>query len=48
MKVDENGLFKIEKILKRRRRNGRRQVLLQWQRWGKRFNSSIDEDEVRE
>ena len=48
VKVDENGLFKIEKILKRRRRNGRRQVFVKWQRWGKRFNSWIDEDEVRE
>ena len=46
--VDDNNLFKIEKILKRRRRNGRRQVFVKWQNWNKSFNSWIDEDEVRE
>ena len=46
--VDEEGLFKIEKILKRRRRNGVNEVLVRWLRWGPRFDSWIREDSIEE
>ena len=36
--LDENASFKIEKILKRRTRNGRREVLVKWLHWPNKFN----------
>ena len=43
---DENGTYKIEKILKRRKRNGRREVLVHWLGWHRKFNSWIPESSI--
>ena len=44
--LDENSSFKIEKILKRRSRNGRREVLVKWLHWPNKFNQWIDAEAV--
>lgn len=46
--VAENVVYKIEKILKRRRNNGENQVLVKWQGWHKKFNSWIPESEIKD
>ena len=46
--VDREGIFKIEKILKRRRRNGVNQVLVKYLHWPKKFNEWINEDRVQD
>ena len=46
--VSDGDSFKIEKILKRRRRSGKSQVLVKWQHWGPRFNQWLDEDQLIE
>ena len=40
-------LFRIESIIGRRKRQGRTQVLIKWMGWPKKFNSWIDETEIR-
>ena len=44
--VTDQDIFKIEKILKRRQRNGRREVLVKWTNWGNKFNQWIDESSI--
>ena len=44
--VTDQDLFKIEKILKRRRRNGKDQAFVKWLRWPKKFSSWIDLDSI--
>lgn len=39
--VDENTLFKVEKVLKRRTRNGEREAFVKWLHWPKKYNSWI-------
>ena len=46
--VSADDSFKIEKIIKRRRRNGRNQVLVKWQHWPRSFNQWLDEDAITE
>ena len=44
--VTDGDLFKIEKILKRRRRGNKNQVFVKWLHWPKKFSSWIDEDQI--
>jgi hypothetical protein len=44
VRKDVNSLFRVEKILKKRRRNGWREVFVKWLGWPKKFNSWILED----
>ena len=44
--INDRDNFKIEKILKRRRRGGRNQVFIKWKYWPKRFNQWINEDDI--
>ena len=39
--------FRIEKVLKRRQRQGRREVLIKWMGWPAKFNSWIDEANIQ-
>ncbi|KAJ8028059.1 Chromobox protein-like 7 [Holothuria leucospilota] len=39
VKVDDNALFKIEKILKKRKRNGKVEYFVKWQGYPAKFNS---------
>ena len=44
----EDGVYNIEQVLKKRKRGGKSQMLVKWQGWGSRFNSWVDEAEVRD
>ena len=44
--IDEHKVFKIEKILKRKRQRGRKMVLVKWAGWGEKFNSWVPESQV--
>ena len=46
--VSDDDAFKIDKVLKRRRRNGRNQILVKWMHWPNKFNKWIDEDVVED
>jgi hypothetical protein len=39
-------LFRGEKILRKRRRNGPREVFVKWLGWSKKFNSWILEEDI--
>ena len=41
--LDENMVYKIEKILKKRKRKGISEVLVKWKGWPSKFNSWIPE-----
>lgn len=45
--INNNTEYRIEKILRRRTQNGRRQVLVKWFLWPDRFNSWIDANTVQ-
>ena len=45
--VDDNSTYKIEKIIRKRKRGGVKQVLVKWLHWPKKFNSWINENEVQ-
>ena len=45
---DENSLWFIEKILKRRKINKKEQYFVSWQGFPKSFNSWIDASEVKD
>lgn len=45
---DENTLWFIERILRRRTRNKKRQFLVKWQGFPDKFNSWVDADEVKD
>jgi hypothetical protein len=44
VRKDVNSLFRVKKILRKRRRNGQREVFVKWLGWPKKFNSWILED----
>ena len=44
--LDNDIVYKIEKILKKRIRNKRKEILVKWKGWSKKFNSWILEDSV--
>ena len=44
--LDNDIVYKIEKILKRRNRNRNKEILVKWKGWPKKFNSWILEDSV--
>ena len=46
--VSDQDLFKIEKILKRRRRNGKTQLFIRWLHWPRKYDSWINEEDVVE
>ena len=46
--VEPGDLFFIEREIRKRRVNGRREVLVKWRGWPDKFNSWIDEKEVVE
>ena len=45
---DENMEYKIEKILKKRKRKGISEVLVKWKGWPNKFNSWIPETDMKE
>ena len=45
--VDENAVYSVEKILQRRTKKKRREVLVRWLNWPKKYDSWIPETEVR-
>ena len=46
--VTDRTIFKVEKVVKRRRRGGRNQVLIKWKYWPAKFNTWENEDQVKE
>ena len=48
VRVDPDSLFKVEKVLKRRSRNGRREVLVRWLHWPKKYDSWIPASDLRD
>ena len=45
---DENSLFKVEKILKRRGRGANREVFVKWLGWGDKFNTWEPADSIED
>ena len=46
VRKDVSSLFRVEKILRKRRRIGRREVFVKWLGWPKKFNSWILEEDL--
>ena len=46
--LDENMIYKIEKILKKRKRKGILEVLVKWKGWPSKFNSWIPESDLED
>ena len=46
--MDSNVVYKIEDILKRRKRNGIPEVLVKWKGWPVKFNSWIPESDIQD
>ena len=46
--LDENMVYKIEKILKKRKRKGISEMLVKWKGWPRKFNSWIPETAMEE
>ena len=46
--VSDRTIFKVEKVLKRRRVRGREQVLIKWKYWGSKYNTWENADQVKE
>ena len=46
--VNEDTVYKIENILKSRKRRGRKEVLVKWLGWPSKFNSWILESQVKD
>ena len=44
--TDDNTVYRIEKIVRRRTRRGRREVLIKWWKWASKFNTWIPADTV--
>ena len=44
---DENSEYKIEKILKKRKRNGKTQYIVRWVGYPSEFDSYVNEEDVR-
>ena len=45
--VDENTVYRVDKILQRRKRNNQREVLVRWLHWPRKYDSWITENEVQ-
>jgi transposase InsO family protein len=48
IETNEDEVYNIEKIIRKRKRGGKTQVLIKWQGWGKEYNSWLDEKEIRD
>ena len=46
--LDQEVVYKIEKILKKRKRKGQSEVLVKWKGWSSKFNSWIPENQLKE
>ena len=46
--IDPTTEYQVEKILKRRVRNKRKEVLVRWLHWPKKYNSWIPEADVKD
>ena len=46
--VTDRTIFKVEKVVKRRRVRGRNQVLIKWKYWPAKFNTWENEDQIKE
>ena len=44
--IDEYKVYKIEKILKKKKLRGRKMALVKWAGWGEKFNSWVPESQV--
>ena len=44
--VDQNTHYDIEKVLRKRKKKGKTQLLVRWLGWPSKFDSWIDEDQV--
>ena len=44
---DVNKIYKIEKVLSKRKRNGKKEILVRWLGWASKFDSWIDEKYVQ-
>ena len=47
VRVDPDTLFKVEKVLKRHKQNGQREVLVRWLHWPKKYDSWIPAGDLR-
>ena len=45
--IDENTVFKIEKVIKRRKKRNKNEVLVKWKGWPVKYNSWIDEKDFK-
>ena len=46
--VDQDTQYDIDKILRKRKKRGKTQVLVHWVGWPSKFDSWIDEDQVKD
>ena len=44
---DPNTAFRVEKVLKRRRRQGQQELFVKWMGWPKKFNSWVNQTDVQ-
>jgi hypothetical protein len=47
IKKTRDDLWKIEKVLERRKRGGQTEVFVKWQGYPKKFNSWVNENELQ-
>ena len=45
--IDDNTILKIEKVIKRRRKGNKNEVLVKWKGWPKKYNSWINEKDLK-
>ncbi len=45
---DENSLWFIERIIKKRKRNNKQQYFVEWKGFPKTFNSWVDKEDVKD
>lgn len=48
VRVNNDTVYKVEKVLRRRMRNNRREVLVKWLGWPNKFNSWIMQSHLKE
>ena len=48
MIIDQDTRYDIDKILGKRKKRGKTQVLVHWVGWPSKFDSWIDKDQVKE
>jgi transposase InsO family protein len=46
--IDDNTVYRIDKVLRRRTKEGRKEVLVRWLGWPDKFNTWIEASEVKE